>query len=82
MMEICLVPKTTCASQYAGLYLFTSTARMMRPVINLSLNLVEMIGTFEQVYMHICITPDEAHDGVSHGAKSGLTPVKVKVFGL
>ena len=38
---------------------------MMRPVINLGLGKIEMIGTFEQVYMDICITPEEAHEGVS-----------------
>ena len=63
-MEVCLVLKTAVASQYPGLYLFTETARMMRPVINLSLNTVEMIGTFEQVYLNICVTPKEAHTGV------------------
>ena len=38
---------------------------MVRPVINLGLGKIEMIGTFEQVYMDICITPEEAHEGVS-----------------
>ena len=38
---------------------------MMRPVINLGLNMIEMIGTFEQVYMDICIRPEESHEGVT-----------------
>ena len=38
---------------------------MMRPVLNLGLNLVEMIGTFEQAYMDICVRPEEALQGVS-----------------
>ncbi len=64
-MEICLVLKTTVSSQYPGLYLFTTPARMVRPVRNLIYDTVEMIGTFEQGYMNICIIADEAIDGVS-----------------
>lgn len=64
MSEICLVPKTKFASQYPGLYIFTSTARLIRPVWNLATDCKEWIGTFEQVYMDICITPEEAIQGV------------------
>jgi hypothetical protein len=60
MMEICLIPKTEFASQYPGLFMFTTPARMMRPVKNLALNSMEMIGSFEQVYMDICINQNEA----------------------
>ena len=63
-MEICLVKETDSASQYPGFYLFTSEARMLRPVKNLAHNQVEMIGTFEQVYMDICVNQMEAFDGV------------------
>ena len=49
MLEICLVPITSVASQYPGLYIFSTPARMMRPVLNLAASKVEMIGTFEQV---------------------------------
>jgi len=62
--EICFIPKTNYSSQYPGLYIFTSPSRMMRPVRNLALDKIELIGTFEQVYMDICITPEEAHEGV------------------
>ena len=47
--EIVLVPKTEKASMYPGLYIFTTTCRMMRPVRNLTLGKEELIGTFEQV---------------------------------
>ena len=40
----------------------------MRPVRNLATSSVEMIGTFEQCYLNICVTPSEAHEGVSAGA--------------
>ncbi|XP_048246491.1 DNA-directed RNA polymerase I subunit RPA2-like isoform X1 [Haliotis rufescens] len=65
ILEICLVPKTEFASQYPAVYLFLGPARMMRPVLNLSLGMVEMIGTFEQVYLDICITEEEFHPGVT-----------------
>lgn len=48
-MEIALVPKTDLASQFPGIFLFTSVARMIRPVKNLLTNSIEYIGSFEQV---------------------------------
>ncbi|XP_060606086.1 DNA-directed RNA polymerase I subunit RPA2-like, partial [Ruditapes philippinarum] len=77
-MEICLVKKTEYASQYPGLYLFTTPARMVRPVRNLALNEIEMIGTFEQVYMDICITQKEAYEGVTtHEELDGVSMLSV-----
>ncbi|XP_068081790.1 DNA-directed RNA polymerase I subunit RPA2 isoform X2 [Anabrus simplex] len=64
-LEIAFVPKLSGVGQYPGLYLFTGPARMMRPVINLSAQKVELIGTFEQVYMDICIIPEEAYPGIT-----------------
>ena len=65
MMEICMVPKSSAASQYAGIYLFTTVARLMRPVWNYVCKSVEMIGTFEQVYLNVAVTDDEAKQSVS-----------------
>ncbi|XP_070550165.1 DNA-directed RNA polymerase I subunit RPA2-like [Ptychodera flava] len=64
-MEIILVPMTGKASQYPGIYLFTTPARLMRPVLNLVTNTTEMIGTFEQVYMNIAVNPHEIHEGLT-----------------
>ncbi|KAG7209552.1 hypothetical protein KM043_015631 [Ampulex compressa] len=64
-MEIVHVPKKSVPSQYPGLYLFTGPARMMRRVMNLAAKKVELIGTFEQVYLNICVTPEEAYDGLT-----------------
>ncbi|KAJ8978609.1 hypothetical protein NQ317_010067 [Molorchus minor] len=64
-LEIVLVPLKKTVSQYPGLLLFTGPARMMRPLLNLSTNKIELIGTFEQVYMNICVTPEEAYTGVT-----------------
>lgn len=38
---------------------------MMRPVFNLELEQLELIGTFEQVYLDISISEDEIRPGVS-----------------
>jgi len=65
-MEICMVPRTSAASQYPGIYLFTSVARMMRPVWNYSCKSDEMIGTFEQVYLNVAVTDAEAKQSVSN----------------
>ncbi|XP_015126829.1 DNA-directed RNA polymerase I subunit RPA2 [Diachasma alloeum] len=65
-MEIVLVPKGNVPSQYPGLFVFTGPARMMRPVINLAANKVELIGTFEQVYLEICTVPEEQNPLTTH----------------
>nr|KAG5708313.1 hypothetical protein BaRGS_034344 [Batillaria attramentaria] len=65
VLEICLVPKTEVASLYPGVYLFSTPARMVRPVLNLAVNQTEMIGTFEQVFMDIAVTASEVHPGVT-----------------
>lgn len=51
--------------QFPGLFLFTGNARMMRPVLNLCFGEIELIGTFEQVYMNIAVVPEEIIQGVS-----------------
>lgn len=66
MLEIALVPLGTKCGQFPGLFLFTGPGRMMRPVINLAAKKVEFIGTFEQVYMDICVYPQEAYKGTTH----------------
>lgn len=63
-MEIVLVPKKT-GGQYPGLFLFIGSARMMRPVWNISHQKIEMIGTFEQVYLDIAIKKEECYPNVT-----------------
>ena len=62
-LEIVLVPILKVSGQFPGLFLFTGPARMMRPVMNLALKEVEFVGTFEQVYMDICVSGDEFYKG-------------------
>ncbi|CAG9794694.1 unnamed protein product [Diatraea saccharalis] len=61
--EIVLIPKQKICGQYPGLFLFTSEARMMRPVINLATGQLELIGTMEQLYLDIAVTQAEIIKG-------------------
>ncbi|KAL7877999.1 hypothetical protein SRHO_G00046420 [Serrasalmus rhombeus] len=63
--EIVLVPQTGKASMYPGLYLFTTSCRMMRPVRNLALGKEELIGTFEQLYLNVGIFEGDIQQGVT-----------------
>jgi DNA-directed RNA polymerase I subunit RPA2 len=65
-LEIGFVPPTDAATQFPGLFLFSTPARIMRPVMNLLVGKVELIGTFEQPYMEICIIGEEAHTLTTH----------------
>ncbi|KAI8076707.1 uncharacterized protein B0P05DRAFT_545553 [Gilbertella persicaria] len=63
-LEIANVPNSY-GGEYPGLYLFSSPARMMRPVKYLGNGKTDMIGTFEQVYMDIACMDDEVVPGVT-----------------
>ncbi|KAG5670198.1 hypothetical protein PVAND_000476 [Polypedilum vanderplanki] len=62
--EIVVVPKKN-AGQYPGLFIFFGAARMMRPVLNLAFNKIELIGTFEQVFLEVAISKEEICEGVT-----------------
>ena len=63
-LEIAFVPRIK-NGQYPGIFLFSRPARMMRPVYNLAARAVELIGTFEQIYLNICVTREEALEGIT-----------------
>ncbi|VDC04134.1 unnamed protein product [Peniophora sp. CBMAI 1063] len=63
-LEIGYVPPSE-GGQYPGLFLFSSRSRMMRPVKYVANERDDQIGSFEQVYMDIAITPEEIERGVS-----------------
>lgn len=63
-LEIGLVPESK-GGQYPGLFLFSSTSRMMRPVKHVATGLNDQIGSFEQVYMNIACVPEEIEPNVS-----------------
>ncbi|XP_046672556.1 DNA-directed RNA polymerase I subunit RPA2 [Homalodisca vitripennis] len=62
-MEIAFVKEG--GNQFPGLFLFTGPARMVRPVYNLAAQQIELVGTFEQVYLDICITQKEAYPDIT-----------------
>ncbi len=63
MTEVVHVPKRSAAAgQYPGIFIFTGASRMMRPVMNLALDHVEWIGTFEQIYLDISINNVDDED--------------------
>ncbi|KAL5006288.1 hypothetical protein ScPMuIL_015094 [Solemya velum] len=82
LIEICLIPPTEVASQYPGLYIFSTSARLMRPVKNLALNSMEMIGTFEQVYMDISVVSSETYPGVTTHQELSETSILSTVASL
>ncbi|EIE18403.1 beta and beta-prime subunits of DNA dependent RNA-polymerase, partial [Coccomyxa subellipsoidea C-169] len=51
-LEVALVPYEA-GGPYPGLYLFSGPARMIRPVLQLPGGCPELIGTLEQINMHI-----------------------------
>ncbi|KAJ6610421.1 DNA-directed RNA polymerase I polypeptide 2 [Mycena sp. CBHHK59/15] len=63
-LAIGLVPESK-GGQYPGLFLFSTRARMMRPVKYLANGRDDQVGPFEQVYMDIACTPEEIEVGVS-----------------
>jgi len=67
-----MVPKSSAASQHPGIYLFTTVARLMRPVWNYACGSVEMIGTFEQVYLNVAVSDAEARQSVSDESLSSF----------
>lgn len=63
-LEVGFVPESK-GGQYPGLFLFSTKARMMRPVQYLPNGRNDQVGPFEQVYMDIACTPEEVEHGVS-----------------
>ena len=63
-LEIGHIPFSS-AGQYPGVYMFSSPARMMRPVRYLPLDKMDYVGSFEQPYMSVACTEPEIISGDS-----------------
>lgn len=59
LLEVALVPWRGRGDAFPGLFLFTSVARFVRPVQNVVAGGVEMIGSFEQLYLEIACQSHE-----------------------
>lgn len=55
---------------FPGLFLQSTPARLIRPVLQLSSGLVELISPLEQPYLDIACTPDDIYD-IAHQASDG-----------
>ena len=64
-LEIGYVP-TSNGGQYPGLYLFSTQARMTRPVKHIATGKEDWLGPFEQVYMSIAVKPEEIIQESTH----------------
>jgi DNA-directed RNA polymerase beta subunit len=56
--EVALISSMS-AKQYPTLHFFSGSSRMVRPVRNLICDLIEWIGSYEQVFLNIAVTPAE-----------------------
>jgi DNA-directed RNA polymerase I subunit RPA2 len=63
-LEIGYVPNSN-SGQYPGIYLFSHTARMYRPVKYLALDKIDYVGPFEQPFMEIACLQSDIVSGVS-----------------
>ncbi|KAI9875559.1 MAG: DNA-directed RNA polymerase I subunit RPA2 [Pleopsidium flavum] len=63
-LEIGYVPNSN-GGQYPGIYLFSQSARMVRPVKYLPLDKLDYVGPFEQPFMSIACTEPEIESGES-----------------
>jgi len=52
--------------RYPGIFLFTTPARMIRPVKHLASGETEFIGSFEQVYMNIACLDEDIQSITTH----------------
>lgn len=64
-LEIALIPVGNPGSPYPGLFLFTSAARMVRPVLQRSSGKTEMIGPMEQAFMDIACLDEDIREGIT-----------------
>ncbi|KAK3672218.1 DNA-directed RNA polymerase I subunit RPA2 [Recurvomyces mirabilis] len=63
-LEIGYIPSSN-GGQYPGIYMFSTPARMMRPVSYLPLDKTDYVGPLEQPYMSIACTEPEIASGDS-----------------
>lgn len=65
---VCVLPNggtSGVIGLFPGLFLFTTPARMLRSVIHLRTGRMELIGTFEQLYLNIAIRREDVRRGIT-----------------
>ncbi|KXL42907.1 hypothetical protein M433DRAFT_70916 [Acidomyces richmondensis BFW] len=63
-LEVGYIPESN-GGQYPGVYMFSTPARMIRPVKYLPLDKIDYVGSFEQPFMAIACTDPEIASGDS-----------------
>jgi DNA-directed RNA polymerase I subunit RPA2 len=63
-LEVGYIPNAS-GGQYPGIYIFSQSARMVRPVKYLPLDKQDFVGPFEQPYLSIACTDSEIESGES-----------------
>jgi DNA-directed RNA polymerase I subunit RPA2 len=64
-MECAYIPPGSPGAPYSGLYMFTGSARMVRPVLHRASGAVEYIGPLEQGFMDIACLESDIREGVT-----------------
>ncbi len=69
-MEVAFLPRSPHLNkrqaQFPGLFLFTTQARLCRPVRHLQLNLPEWISPLEQLHLSIAVKEEDFRDDTEY----------------
>ena len=63
--EVAYIPPGNRGAPYAGLYLFTGAARLVRPVLQRASGRTELIGPLEQGFMDIACLDEDIREGIT-----------------
>ena len=63
--EVALIPPGNKGAPYPGLFIFTSSARLIRPVLHRASGKVEYIGPLEQGFMDIACLEEDIREGIT-----------------
>lgn len=64
-LEVAHIPPASTGSPYPGLFLFTSAARLVRPVLQRATGKTELIGPMEQGFMDIACLDEDVREGIT-----------------
>lgn len=64
-LEVALIPSGNAGGPYPGLYLFTSAARLVRPVLHRASGKTEFIGPMEQPFIDIACLEMDIREGIT-----------------
>ena len=80
--EVAFVPPGNKGSPYPGLYLFTGSARLVRPVLQRATGKTEYIGPLEQGFMDIACLDEDVREGITTHQELDPTNMLSLIAGL